>query len=247
MASIPIFCDAHLHPAQLSSWQPFRDSPICASCHSESDINICMNLRHMYPGYILIGFGIHPQNPDLSLLPYLELLTESHAINCIGEAGFDFFTPEYCKKEQAQSLVWRAQLALAIKRGLPLVVHCRKALDRIFADSKYLAKLPAVIFHSFPGTPAEAQSLRRRGIRAFFSFGKQLLNGRRQSVRCAAELEIDWLLAETDAPYQTLKDEKITLPDDILYVYMKIAEMKKLSLAECCDALSTNYFSAFCL
>ena len=60
MASIPIFCDAHLHPAQLSSWQPFRDSPICASCHSESDINICMNLRHMYPGYILIGFGIHP-------------------------------------------------------------------------------------------------------------------------------------------------------------------------------------------
>ena len=115
MASIPIFCDAHLHPAQLSSWQPFRDSPICASCHSESDINICMNLRHMYPGYILIGFGIHPQNPDLSLLPYLELLTESHAINCIGEAGFDFFTPEYCKKEQAQSLVWRAQLALAIK------------------------------------------------------------------------------------------------------------------------------------
>ena len=104
-----------------------------------------------------------------------------------------------------------------------------------------------MIFHSFPGTPAEAQSLRRRGIRAFFSFGKQLLNGRRQSVRCAAELEIDWLLAETDAPYQTLKDEKITLPDDILYVYMKIAEMKKLSLAECCDALSANYFSAFCL
>ena len=201
----------------------------------------------------LASFGIHPQavNPSYmekdfsSDLAYLESLCAAKKIVAIGECGFDFFTPEYKATAKEQQSVFEAQLALAQKYGLPLVLHLRKSIEKIFTYSRELKKVPAVIFHSFPGTLREAESLKKHGLNAFFSFGKPLLNGKKSAIDCVKNLPVENLLFETDAPYQTLKGETETFPEEIKRVYEKAAEIRAISMEELSILIEKNFSRAF--
>lgn len=239
-----LYADAHIHIGQLPGWRPYAGCPVCACCLSAAELDTCRKLQAQYPELITIAFGIHPQQPDTALLPYLERRAREGSISCVGEAGFDFYEETDRAAVQAQTDVWRAQLEIAARFGLPLAVHCRKALDRVFADSRLLAALPAVIFHAFPGTPEEARSLHRRGVAAYFSLGRELVLGRKQSLRCAAELEPGWLLAETDAPHPPAVQRRLGV-FSIACVYKRIAELRDMPLGACAAALAANFTRAF--
>ena len=148
-------------------------------------------------------------------------------ISAIGECGFDLFTDEYKSTFAEQNELWNAQLELAIKYDKPIIVHCRKGMCHIFESIEKLKKIKAVIFHSFSGSVTEAISLRKKGVNAFFSFGKPILNGNKNAIQCVKSLPIDWLLLETDSPYQTLKGESFTSPTDILKVYAQFVKLRK--------------------
>jgi TatD DNase family protein len=97
----------------------------------------------------------------------------------------------------------------------------------IFESIEKLKKIKAVIFHSFSGSVTEANSLRKKGVNAFFSFGKPILNGNKNAMDCVKNLPLEWLLLETDSPYQTLKGEVFTPPTDILKVYEQFVKLRK--------------------
>ncbi len=246
-----VFADAHIHISQIKDWSPVLHnddvSPVCSCAHSPNEWIELSNFAKDMQKKVVISFGIHPQNPNTAYVKKLEDILEKKLFTpkCIGEAGFDLFTEEYAKTLPAQIEVWNAQLEFSEKYKLPLIVHCRHALDKIFADSKKLSKIPSVIFHSFPGSPQEAQSIINRNINAFFSLGKPILNGNKRALKCAQELPLALLLAETDAPYQTLKGEAVTPPSDIIKVYKKIAELRNIPLLEVCNSLENNFQNAF--
>lgn len=257
-----MYADSHIHISQIPDWQPVCDdcgkdvvadiSPVCACSHSPEEWATLAEYAKGWGGGIVRSFGIHPQNPDVAFIEVLEGILKDGGKTCafpdaLGEAGFDLFTAEYSLRVSEQEAVWNAQLEFAEKYSLPLVVHCRHALDRIFADSKKLALLSSVVFHSFPGSPLEAQSILRRHINARFSLGKPLLNGNKRALLCAVELPLELVLAETDAPYQTLKNESVTSGEDIKKVYAKIAELRDIPLNELCVALHKNFRASFLL
>ena len=155
------------------------------------------------------------------------MTTKYDKIFAIGECGFDLFTDEYKSTFAEQNELWNAQLELAIKYDKPIIVHCRKGMCHIFESIEKLKKIRAVIFHSFSGSVTEAISLRKNGVNAFFSFGKPILNGNKNAIQCVKSLPIDWLLLETDSPYQTLKGESFTSPIDILKVYAQFVKLRK--------------------
>ena len=130
------------------------------------------SLARQFPQNVVASFGIHPQNPDVRLFPVLEKLAEQRRLVAVGEAGFDFFTPELAANWHQQREVWQLQLEQAQKHQLPLVIHCRKAMDKIFLYCKDLKKLPAVVFHAFPGSCQEAENLLKRGIEGYFSLAR---------------------------------------------------------------------------
>ncbi len=244
-----IYTDAHIHITQIPNWEPIleneKPSPVCACAHSPQEWHNLANLARDTQTKILVSCGIHPQNPNTDFIEKLETYLKTEKCDCIGEAGFDLFTKEYAQNLKSQIEVWNAQLEFCLTYNLPLIIHCRHALDKIFADSKKLSKISAVIFHSFPGSPLEARSLLNRNINAFFSLGKPLLNQNKRAIRCASELPIEVLLAETDAPYQTLKGEKATPASDIIKVYKKIAELRNIPLLEACNSIEKNFIKAF--
>ena len=166
---------------------------------------------------------------DKSDLIYDNNMTKYDRISAIGEIGFDLFTKEFKSTFNEQSEIWNIQLELAIKYDKPIIVHCRKGMCHIFESIEKLKKIKAVIFHSFSGSITEANSLRKKGVNAFFSFGKPILNGNKNAMDCVKNLPLEWLLLETDSPYQTLKGETFTPPTDILKVYEQVFNFRKES------------------
>ena len=186
------------------------------SCaHSKEEYQI----QAQAPSQVIQAYGMHPQNAaneDIKeSTAFLENLLSKNLISFIGEAGFDFFTDDFKAAAALQEEIWNIQLELALKYNIPLVVHCRKANHKLFEYSRQLRRLPEVLFHSFMGPPVEARSLLERGINAYFSFGKQVMNGNKKVIACVQELPSERILAETDAPFQFLKGEKYTELTDI--------------------------------
>ncbi len=226
--------DAHFHYAvckRLGLSLPYFGDDIkwsgISCAHSKAEYLI----QGTAPENIIQAFGMHPQNAaDEDIIEssdFLESLLENQKIEFIGETGFDYFTPEFCEAKKQQEEIWNIQLALALKYNIPLVIHCRKANNKLFEYSNQLKKLPEVLFHSFMGSPTEAKSLLNRDINAYFSFGKQMMNGNKKVIECVRQLPEERLLTETDAPFQTLKGEEYTDLSDIKKIYEIMIALRK--------------------
>lgn len=224
------YCDAHIHLHNLNAFDKnLKDSleninnyKCCSSCININELEFLDKINNG-KNKIFSSFGIYPQNPvfDNDFIDKFEDLLKNKKINAIGECGFDLYTDFFKQNIDNQIKAWNIQLELAVKYNKTLVVHCRKALDYIFSYTNELKKLPCVIFHSFCGNYIQAISLLKKGINCYFSFGKQILNNNKKSIECVCKLDINNLLLETDAPYQTLKNEFYTDFFDISKVYEK--------------------------
>ncbi len=224
------FFDAHFHYAVCkdlgialpvfddgSSWSGIS----CA--HSAAEYQV----QKQAPQSVIQAYGMHPQNAENENIKesadFLEKLLINKEISFIGEAGFDYFSENFKAAAAFQEEIWNIQLELALQYKVPLVIHCRKANHKLFEYSRKLSQLPEVLFHSFMGPSLEAQSLLKHGINAYFSFGKQLLNGNKKAIACVGQLPAERVLAETDAPFQYLKGERYTELKDIKKVYERIS------------------------
>jgi len=250
------YCDSHFHLVQSGKFENVYDfakkiAPEtfrgCSCSHSKEEFLLQESLVSELGKDLglKVAFGIHPQNPDLSLADFLEQLLRHRRIDAIGETGFDFFTPEFRADRMRQEEAWHISIEFAASYCLPIVIHDRKALDLIFSDSSALRKIPALLFHSFAFGPREALSILNHGINAYFSFGKALLRGNKKSIACVSELPLDRLLFETDAPFQTLRGEAFTAMDDIKLVYKNAANLRSLPLYEFCMDVERNFTMIF--
>ena len=167
--------------------------------------------------------------------------TKYDKISAIGECGFDLFTSEFKSTLDKQKEVWNYQLELAIKYDKPIIVHCRKGMCHIFESVEKLKKIKAVLFHSFSGSMVEAQSILKKGINGFFSFGKPILNGNKNAIQCVKSLPLENILLETDSPYQTLKGEEVTNPSDVLKVYKEVFNLRQEDTEVIVSKVSENF------
>ena len=127
---------------------------------------------------------------------------------------------------------------------LPVVLHLRKAMHLVFEQTSVLKKLPAVVFHGWPGSPAEASSLLKKGVNAYFSLGKALLRLQKTALQTAAIIPLERLLTETDAPYMNSKGEAFSHASDIIAVTQKLAQLRfeQMQSESCCTANSAQDF-----
>lgn len=281
--SLALFCDAHFHllPSEEAlQGLPFLLGRAVTAAHSPQEFlaqeERVRQLNGAVPASggarlslcaqpcsprVLQSFGLHPQAPfdgeaDFARrLEFLESLLQEKRIAAVGECGLDFFTLEFSAKRAAQEKAFAAQLDLAARHKVPVIVHARKAMQEIFAAAAALKKVPAVVFHSFAGSPADARSLLSKGINAYFSFGKPIVNGAKKAMHCVRALPIERLLFETDAPYQTLKGEKATSPAEIADVYQAAFELRSAgspyearpSFWDFAKSVEANFNKAYCL
>jgi TatD DNase family protein len=185
------------------------------------------------PAPVFLSFGVHPQLPALDKaaaaesLAMLETLARGKRLDAAGEIGFDLFDARYRSTEKEQDAVFSEELAIAARFDLPVVLHARKAMHKIFARKKALKKIKAVVFHGFSGTDGEALSLLAGGINAYFSFGTALLNNHKKAQKAAALIPAERLLFETDAPYQPLRGKEYSHYRDLAPILEKAAALRR--------------------
>jgi TatD DNase family protein len=160
-------------------------------------------------------------------LHFINSLAEEKRICAIGETGFDLYDQSFRDTEAAQEALFAAHLETALRFSLPLVLHIRRAMHKVFFYAKTLKRLPAVVLHSYAGTAREAEDLLKRGVNAFYSFGTTLLLNHREAMRSCALLPAERLLLETDAPYQPLRGRASSLWTDLEAILTAAASLRK--------------------
>ncbi len=169
-----------------------------------ADARALLALRAQHPELLYAAAGLDPftchqvgeEGFAAELAALDSLLAEGHCI-AVGECGLEYHHAVLPRPVQARQFA--AQLELARRRDLPVVVHIRDAHDDAIALLGDHRGVRGVI-HSFSGGPAEAQAYLDLGWH--LSFNGILTYKANDALRAAAALTPnDRLLIETDAPY----------------------------------------------
>ena len=163
-------------------------------------------LAEAHPGFCFATSGLHPTETEMPesdlerIVQKLEELARTHAnhIRAIGEIGLDYYwdkaTPE------AQKRAFRRQLDLAESLSLPVVIHCRDALDDALEIVAEYAPRVRGVFHCFGGGAPHAARVIELGW--WISFAGNVTFPKAHELReAAAVAPLDRLLLETDAPF----------------------------------------------
>lgn len=164
-------------------------------------------------------WGIHPWRADVpAAVPVLE------GRLAIGECGLDALRGPALDVQEA---VLYRQVLLSEAQGLPLVIHCVKALDRLLALRREWHPSQPWMLHGFRGKPQQLRSLLAAGF--YVSFGAQY---NPDSLRLCP---LDRLMLETDdAPAPTIH-----------YIYSNAAQVLGIPMDDLCARMAENYRAFF--
>ncbi len=192
--------------------------------------------------YVYTAAGIHPQSlieEDASTLATFhgdwraEMLAiaplyDEPKVVAIGECGLDHHWPV---PKDEQLALFEAQLALAVERNLPIVVHDREA----HADTYALLKKyrPRGVLHAFSGSAEDVKWLCAQGMYIGFT-GVVTFKNAHRPVEAAAAVPDDHLLLETDCPYMAPEPfrGKKSNSSMIRYTAARIAEARGMDTEE---------------
>lgn len=149
------------------------------------------------------AYGIHPMYVDRAESGDVEILAhwlDQHPAVAIGEIGLDGTVVEQPGLEMARQLAFfRPQLRLAAARGLPVILHGRRAIDLICRELRQETGLPGGIAHAFNGSRQQADILIGLGFKLGFG-GAMTYAGSTRIRQLAKELPLSAIVLETDAP-----------------------------------------------
>ncbi|MBQ7333052.1 MAG: TatD family hydrolase [Clostridia bacterium] len=190
------------------------------------------------------AIGIHPSDAQYLEITLEEALSDIEELICdksnkcvaLGEIGLDYHYPDTDKELQAR--YFEAQMCLAEKLNLPVVIHDRDAHGDVY---DVIRRHPTVrgVLHSFSGSAEMAAELVRLGYMISFSGTLTFKNARRPR-EAALAIPREKILIETDCPYLAPHPERGTLNHSGKLVYTNRVLAELLSLSEEETAILTD-------
>lgn len=195
---------------------------------------------------IFFSVGTHPHNAHEELdIPLHEIVRLAQHPKCVavGEAGLDYYYQHSPREAQAEG--FRRHIAAARETGLPLEIHAREADDdtaAILEDEHAKGAFPAVL-HCFTG--GRELAMRAMDLGLYISFSGVVTFKTAESLRAiAAEVPLERILVETDAPYLAPVPfrGKTNEPAFVAHTAAVVAEARGMPLAELAAASTENFF-----
>lgn len=205
-------------------------------------ITRAMELVETYD-FMFAAVGWHPVDAiDMTEedLQWIEELSAHPKVVAIGEMGLDYHWDKSPKEIQKE--VFRKQIRLAKKVGLPIIIHNREATADIVSILKEEgASEVGGIMHCFSGSAETA--LECIDMNFYISLGGPVtFKNAKKPKEVAAAVPLDRLLIETDCPYLAPHPfrGKRNEPSYVKLVAEQIAEIKQLSIEEVSEATTKN-------
>ena len=157
-----------------------------------------LELAERHP-HVFAACGFHPHEAKAFSSQAQEALEEllRQGAVAVGEIGLDYY--RNLSPREAQLSAFRAQLRLARRLDLPVILHYREAGEDFF---RVLAEEGPVrgVWHAFSGDAALAR--RALGLGLHLGIGGPITYRKNEAARQAIkEVPLDRVLIETDAPF----------------------------------------------
>jgi len=247
--------DSHAH-YDMEAFDDDRDAVlsalpqegVCAVLNCACDLASCektLALAAQYP-HVYAACGVHPHSaketaPE-TLLPFLAQCMQDNKCVAVGEIGLDYhydYSPREVQKE-----IFEAQLRFAVERDFPVVVHDREAHEDVMTLLRKYR--PRGVMHCFSGS---AETMRETvALGMYIGLGGAVtFKNAQKPVAVAAQVPLERLLLETDAPYMTPMPhrQKRNHSAYIAIVAQKIAELRGVSAEEILAAVRENACELF--
>ncbi|NDP49224.1 MAG: TatD family hydrolase [Sulfuriferula multivorans] len=193
-----------------------------------------------YPG-CLPAWGLHPMLLDVhhpEHLAELRAQIEKKRPIAVGEIGLDLFVSHL--DYATQEYFYVEQLKLAQEYDLPVLLHCRKANDKILKHLRKI-KVRGGIAHAFNGSPQQANEFIKLGFK--LGFGGAFTWPRANNLRrLAVDLPLEAIVLETDSPDipPVWIGHGRNAPGELPRIAQVLAELRQMELADIRDATTRN-------
>ena len=166
-------------------------------------VDAMMHAADKYKGICYPMIGLHPTSvdPDYSeQLDKLEEIFTSNKFIAIGEIGIDLYWDVSHLKEQTEA--FRRQVAFAVNKDLPVVIHSRKSFHEIInVLEEFRSKKLKGVFHAFSGDVKDAEKAVSMGFT--IGIGGPLTYKNSGLAEIVKEVGAENIVLETDSPYLT--------------------------------------------
>lgn len=139
-----------------------------------------------------------------------EIIGSSKRVIGIGEIGLDFSWDAERKTKEKQVALFKAQMELAVRLRLPVVIHMRDAEEEMLTVLTKMEKLPRGEFHCFAGSESFLEYIIEKGFYVGVA-GNVTFKSAHELRRIMKLVPLDRLLLETDSPYLTPEPLRGTL------------------------------------
>jgi TatD DNase family protein len=202
------------------------------------------------PPRIFCSAGIHPnyahqeQPGDWQAI---QALLHQERVVAIGETGLDRYWDDCPFDIQLAS--FRRHWAASRETGLPVIIHSRDCDDEMLRALRIEYRDGPLhgVMHSFAGRRDTALECIDMGL--YISFSGILTYKKSQSLRdLAAELPLDRLLLETDAPYLSPDPVRSTRPNEpsfMIHTAAVLASTRKLPVHDLAVVTTANALRLF--
>lgn len=198
--------------------------------------------------FIYGAVGIHPHDAKIDNADWeSNLLQWSRDPKILGwgEIGLDYYYDH--SPREVQRSVFRRQLQLARDADLPVIIHTREAeADTLSILRDEWPEGRPGVFHCFTGSPELAYDAVARGL--YISFSGILTFKNAEPLRkLAAELPMERLLIETDAPFLAPVPHRSERnePMFVIEVARQLAALRGMSLDHIGRVTANNFRTLF--
>ncbi len=211
----------------------------------DSRANLALARSH---SRVLAAAGVHPEEAGQAAHGWeaeLEALLASGGAAAVGECGLDAFHPD--PPLEIQQAVFRAQVRLARKHRLPLVMHSRRAGLEVLQVLEEEGPLPAGgVFHCIEPDEVLARAVTGAGFHVGIS--GTITFPRNDVLRgMLKRLPPERLLVETDSPYlapQAVRGKR-NEPAFVPHVTAEVAKALGIRVEEAARRTRENALSLF--
>ncbi len=243
-----LFIDAHAHLFEEKINKNLIDLSgvvgVIVSAYKRDNLRTVLDFCATNSKYFCT-LGIHPEfanEYDLSVQNMIEL--EAKNIVAIGEIGLDI---TYSMPYATQISVLLAQLDLAERLDLPIVVHLRKKQDFVtFFDYLKGRKLRGML-HCFNGDNEDLARALDLGLYISFA-GNITYKGNENLRKIAKNVPFSRLLIETDCPSMLpaqFRRQGVNLPQNVQFVAERLADIFGVDILQIANVTKENAKNLF--
>lgn len=226
-------------------WRQAGITQVVHACCHPAEFPQLQAVANRFPE-VFLAVGLHPLEAgqwDPSLISQMERYAlEDPRVVAIGETGLDFYKSDPDTIDR-QYQAFAAQVQLAQRLDLALIVHCRDAAvaARDLLDEWDPTHQLRVVMHCWSGSPEETGWFVERGCYISFS-GIVTFKSARTVHASVLEVPLEQLLVETDCPFlaPTPHRGQRNEPAHVVYVAKRVAELRGLSLEDVATATTAN-------